>query len=30
MVEDELVTKGSVDDSHLFSGFGKKKRKLGD
>lgn len=25
MVDDELVTKGCVDDSHLFSGFGKKK-----
>lgn len=27
MVDDELVTKGCVDDSHLFSGFGKKKER---
>lgn len=27
MVDDELVTKGEVDDSHLFSEFGKKKKR---
>ena len=27
MVDDSLVTKGNIDDSHLFSEFGKKKRK---
>ncbi len=27
MVDDDLVTKGCVDDSHLFSGFGKKKKR---
>lgn len=27
MIDDELVVKGSVDDSHLFSEFSKVKRK---
>lgn len=27
LVNDELVTKGSVDDSHLFSDFAKKKKR---
>ena len=27
MVDDDLVTKGNVDDSHLFSDFAKGKRK---
>lgn len=29
MVDDELVTKGSIDDSHLVSECGKTKRKRG-
>lgn len=28
MVDNDLVTMGSIDDSHLFSGFGQNKRKL--
>ncbi|KAL6716428.1 hypothetical protein ACLMJK_005995 [Lecanora helva] len=27
LVDDDLVTKGCIDDSHLFSGFAKNKRK---
>lgn len=27
MIDDDLVTKGSIDDSHLFSGIGNNKRK---
>lgn len=27
MIDDELVTKGSIDDSHLFSDFANGKRK---
>ena len=27
MIDDELVTKGSIDESHLFSDFAKVKRK---
>ena len=27
MIDDEFVTMGSIDDSHLFSDFGKSKRK---
>ena len=27
MIDDELVTKGSIDDSHLFSDFAKGKRQ---
>lgn len=27
MIDDALVTKGSIDDSHLFSEFAKGKRK---
>ena len=30
MVDDELVTKGSIDDSHLFSEYAKGKRKRVD
>jgi hypothetical protein len=27
MVDEELVVKGNVDDSHLFSEFGRKKKR---
>lgn len=27
LVDDELVTKGNIDDSHLFSDFAKKKKR---
>ena len=27
MVDDDLVTKGNIDDSHLFTEFGRNKRK---
>ena len=27
IIDDDLVTKGSIDDSHLFSEFSKNKRK---